>query len=88
MEENNGKRTSDAVKTYTKEEVIEIVNRAISEQQNHYSWAVSKVNWMLDIIKNRNLFNDRIVELSEMELEHFLFPEPNSEDTAETSTKE
>lgn len=88
MEENNGKRTSETVKTYTKEEVIEIVNRAISEQQNHYNWAVSKVNWMLDIIKNQNLFNDRIVEQSEMELEHFLFPEQISEDAAETPTKE
>lgn len=88
MEENNGKRTSETVKTYTKEEVIEIVNRAISEQQNQYSWAVSKVNWMLDIIKNQNLFNDRIVEQSEMELEHFLFPEQISENAAETSTKE
>ena len=74
MEENNGKGAAEAVKTYTKEEVVEFINRALNEQQNNYSWVVSKVNWMMDIVKNQNLFNDSIVEKSEKELEGFLFP--------------
>lgn len=94
METNNENRSTDIMtetndnqKTYTFEEVKNIVENIVKEKDRHIAalsnkdeqvWAMKNIDWCIDIIKNKDKFPNDVVDVVTRDIIKYFCSENNS----------